>query len=748
MHNTQRVMHTNQPEIKGNLARLLATENLIVEHRQTPTASFDVDRRVLTLPMWDNASGTVYDMLVGHEVGHALFTPNEDWIYSLENCPKDYINVIEDARIEKLMKRKFPGLRKSFNGGYQELNSRDFFGVENEDISDFSLIDRINLHFKIGASAMIPFSIEEKLFVARTDLAETFEEVIQIATDVFEFSKAQQESVMEIPVSPDVDETMQPEGTASGQSIESAGNDSEESSEEDQPNPTAQVGGGGGASASGQFKSSGVDLEDVTDDWYDEDGNLMDDDGSGGEGGETSRTQRSFDESTEELSTRQKRDPVYVEIPEKVNVDNHIVDWKVLHDWITEQAVSAERYEEVDNNFRNFKKQSQKEVNYLVKEFECKKSADAYARSGQSKTGVLDTAKLHTYRYNEDLFKKVTVLPDGKNHGLLFILDWSGSMANELLATVKQVLNLTAFCKKVQIPFEVYAFTNEWYAAKRAMENDTSKQEELHYNYSYYTERHEGIKKNEIYLDPNHFHLMNFVSSRSNAREYDMQCRNLFREASTYRFHTGYPNTFGVGLSGTPLNEAIVMLNYIIPQFKSENDLQKVNVCILSDGDACASAYGQEIQREDEDNKIVARRVDWNQVLRDRTTGRLYSGFDYDNATNIFIQQVRDRNPSVNVIGFRILAGGSLQQFVGRFADWESYPKVQKQWRKEKSAIIPNPKGYNALYAISNNSLTTDTEFNVEAGAKKGEISRAFKKMLGNKSTNKKLLSSFVEYVA
>ena len=60
----------------------------------------------------------------------------------------------------------------------------------------------------------------------------------------------------------------------------------------------------------------------------------------------------------------------------------------------------------VDNQYYEFRKQSQKEVNYLVKEFECRKSADAYARASQSKTGVLDTAKLHTYRYNEDLFKK------------------------------------------------------------------------------------------------------------------------------------------------------------------------------------------------------------------------------------------------------------------------------------------------------------------------------------------------------
>ena len=141
-------------EIKGNLARLLATENLIVEHRKTATAMFDVERRVLTLPLWDKASSTVYDMLVGHEVGHALFTPNEDW-REVADCPKDFVNVIEDARIEKLMKRKFPGLRKSFAGGYKELNDMDFFGIDGEDLDTFSLIDRINLHFKIGASAMI-----------------------------------------------------------------------------------------------------------------------------------------------------------------------------------------------------------------------------------------------------------------------------------------------------------------------------------------------------------------------------------------------------------------------------------------------------------------------------------------------------------------------------------------------------------------------------------------------------------------
>ena len=64
-------------EVKGTLAKLLATENLTVEHRKVTTACFDVDKRVLILPIWKSASNTVYDLLVGHEVGHALYTPND-----------------------------------------------------------------------------------------------------------------------------------------------------------------------------------------------------------------------------------------------------------------------------------------------------------------------------------------------------------------------------------------------------------------------------------------------------------------------------------------------------------------------------------------------------------------------------------------------------------------------------------------------------------------------------------------------
>ncbi|BCU93842.1 MAG: hypothetical protein CM15mV3_1280 [Caudoviricetes sp.] len=324
------------------------------------------------------------------------------------------------------------------------------------------------------------------MFVARTDVAETFEEVLQIAVDVHEFSKSEQ--VMEAPVSAAQDS--ETESTDGEQSEQQEQTEAQVESSEDQPNTQ------GGASSSG-----GADLEDVRDDWYDEDGNLTEpeEEGSAGsQGGDTSETQRAFDSAASTLSSRHYgRDTKYIEISDKVDIDNHVVDCKVLHSWIdSQQHPNPEVYEETDGLYNEFRKKSQKEVNYLVKEFECRKSADAYARAGQSKTGVLDTSKLHTYRYNEDIFKKVTILPDGKNHGLLFVLDWSGSMANELLATVKQVLNLTAFCKKVQIPFEVYAFTNDWYPAQRAMDIEEGK--EIDYD-SYH--HYPGIEKNKIYID-------------------------------------------------------------------------------------------------------------------------------------------------------------------------------------------------------------------------------------------------------
>ena len=723
----------SQQEIKGNLARLLATENLVVEHRSVPTAQFNVDTRVLTLPNWDKASSIVYDMLVGHEVGHALFTPNDD--PRDFKAPQPYVNVVEDVRIEKLMKRKYPGLRKSFAGGYAELNALDFFEIQDEDLTEFSLIDRINLHYKVGAAAMIPFEEDEKVFVTRAESTETFEDVLKLAEDIHTFIEAKKEAEIE-----EQNQQQSSPDSEDGKLDIPAGGEGEgeegDQIEEDYQAPSS---------------SPSTDPAQLDTPSYSEGGGHRQD----------GETQEKFDRKTRDLSqpSQYGREITYVEIPNKVDLDKFVVDWKIVHDWIDENAGEQEPptdpeykwmayYEDVDREYQEFRNENKKEVNYLVKEFECRKSADAYARSSTARTGVLDTKNLHTYKYNEDLFKRINIVPDGKNHGMIFVLDWSGSMQYEILATVKQLLNLTAFCKKVQIPFEVYAFTNEWQIAQRAI--DSGNPVDQYYGWYGNSRDDRNIVRNEIHLNEGGFHLVNFVSSRSNPKDYERQCRNFFREAYSFCNKTSYQYTPGLSLSGTPLNEAIVLLNYVIPKFKRDNDLHKVNTCILTDGEANSISYGCLVERMDREDYICARSLDYGYVqLRDRKTGRVYTRMDgWNTATATFIEQLRDRNPGVNVIGFRILPAKRLSEFVARFADYSHYEEVQKQWRKEKSAILPFPKGYTALYAISSKDLEDDNEFEVQEDATKAQITRAFKKMLKSKSTNKKLLNSFISHVA
>ena len=179
-------------EIKSQLAKLLATEDLLVEHKSVETASFNVESRVLTLPMWDRASNNVYDLLVAHEVGHALFTPNVDWTEKVKINPI-FVNITEDARIEKLMKRKYAGLSKTFYRGYSELNDDDFFSVEDEGVDRYGLADKVNLHFKIGNFVKISFTEEESKIVKLISDAETFDEALNAAEVLYNYCKDQME---------------------------------------------------------------------------------------------------------------------------------------------------------------------------------------------------------------------------------------------------------------------------------------------------------------------------------------------------------------------------------------------------------------------------------------------------------------------------------------------------------------------------------------------------------------------------
>ena len=185
-------------EIKSQLAKLLATEDLVVEHKQVETACFNVHTRVLTLPMWEKASNVVYDMLVGHEVGHALYTPDSNWIADRKISPQ-FVNIVEDVRIEKLMKRRYAGISKTFYRGYEELHTDDFFCIEGEDVNKMNLADKINLYFKIGNFIDIHFNnFNESRIVKRIQDCETFDDVLDAAEELYNYCKTEQENTNQV----------------------------------------------------------------------------------------------------------------------------------------------------------------------------------------------------------------------------------------------------------------------------------------------------------------------------------------------------------------------------------------------------------------------------------------------------------------------------------------------------------------------------------------------------------------------
>ena len=722
-------MTVNQ-EVKGTLARLLATENLTVEHRKVTTASFDVNSRVLVLPIWKTASNTVYDLLVGHEVGHALYTPNTD-----HEADRGFVNVLEDVRIEKLMKRAYPGLRKSFYEGYTDLNEQDFFGVNHEDLTKIPFIDRINLWFK--GNANIRFSDEEQVWVDRAANTETFDQVVQLAIDLYgraekiEDSKEESESEGEEGAGDfgdlgdmDIEWDMQPseKGEQQQQQQQKLGID--------QDQPQAPVGTPEATPTLGQRGSEDTEHDETE-----------------------SITQQAFDQALETLIDDNAKEWKYLTLPD-IKVEDYIVSHKTIQEDLHEHFYNPKQKhvvteeerkmfldlmqankEYVLKKYNQFKKSANKEVNYLIKQFEMKKSADQYKRQATSKTGVINTNSLYKYKLTDDIFKRITTVPDGKNHGLVFHVDWSGSMTHVLLDTLKQTFNLVWFCRKAGIPFRVLAFQDCYFR-------------------SHSSDEYARFKPNDLYINDS-FRMLELLSSQQNAKSLDESMKVIFMQVYAmggYRVnaHEQYQ------LGGTPLAEAIMCTRQLVEQMKKVENVQKVNVVCLTDGEANPLSYVCEEDREgyfsNRFTRCLAHASACVFFLRDKKTGytKKLSTHAYHTTKEIvaFFREITD----YNWIGIRLCSKSDLGRTL-RYNEVDTRGiDVDKVWKKQRYFSISNQMGFSEqIYMPDRNIGEASEEIQVNQkgeSATKAELTRAFKKHMGSKTSNKTVLNKFIEQIA
>jgi hypothetical protein len=747
---------------KSLLAKLLAAENITVEHRKTQTAYFDPKNRVMVLPIWKEMTPDVYDLLLGHETGHALFTPSEGWhnaiISSQSRAFKTFLNVIEDVRIEKKVQEKFPGLKACFTRGYNDFMKRDFFGIENiaSQLDILPFIDRINLHYKVGSYLNIKFSDKEQVYLKRLDNLKKWEDVEKLARELFAMAK---------------DDLRQ-------QLMDQFAN-----YEEGEDDPDEQ-----------EFDYDGEFEEDADEfgtkrkarSFFGGSNRIAEDE-------PYSRTDDYFRRKETELLADDVKPYYYANLP-LANLKQIIVPYKNMklhyNDFayydpslgmkkdVSEDPKLLGYVESAKNKYyKEFTDTNKKYISYLVKEFELRRNARQFARASIAKTGALDVKKIYSYKINDDLFKRISVVPNGKSHGLVMFIDYSGSMTENIDATIEQTIVLATFCKKVNIPFRVYAFTDDFLSPEDLMSELSITDAEGYHRY--FESNHNGRKSvynkfssenGELDLNGSKaFRLREYLSSEMSGTEFREgvkfwllagklhNARSWSRRTDTMNINepmTCIRNTRFESLNGTPLNEAIVASVEIVKQFRKQYRLDVVNTVFLTDGDAnennsiyseTASSGSEYFQRYNS--------TDRNLVIRNLRDGTQAVAPPRTALTQGLLSLLKETTGS-NVIGFFITGGYSIKGTIrGKMAKHGldstlDIDNIMKSFRKNKFVML-NDVGYDDFYIIPGGKDLVIEEDKLEVeGTSKNDFKKAFMKMQKGKVTNRVLLSRFVEKIA
>ena len=758
------IMNKNR-ETKSLLAKLMASEDINVEYRENAsTAAFDTEGRTLIMPVLKDMTENATDLFLGHEVGHALYTPQGaiKEVVKKGNLFKGLVNIVEDARIEKMIQGKFPGLKKSFYNGYSDLMTSGFFDLGGKDVNEANFVDRINIHFKIGTRAGVDFSDEEMTYVNRIANQKNFDETLKISEDLFDYIKANADEEPEFDDNDldfsDEDAESNDGGMSSDMPMDSDESDDSDSDEDSEGDASSGSGDSeeDGEEGNEENSSAGGDDSDDGEETKETEDTTSEGTASEDGGGQlpkhvkdelTSKTMESFEKALENHLDDTSLPFTYVNIP-KVEIDKVLVSLdevadelhkgvdKMIDDGFTCDSVETHIARNM-KDWLKFRSENKSIVSYMAKEFEMRKSADEFKRTKVAKTGVLNPNKLHAYKFSEDLFLRSNVVSDGKNHGFVMFIDWSGSMGPNMSNTIDQLMLIAMFCKKVNIPFDVFAFTTSWGRDERG-------------DGSY---KFENRTKGDLTIG-DQFNLMHLISSTVSTAKFNTSMMHLrwMRNGMSYDSYNSNVISNNCRLGGTPLNEAICSAFEIVPMFQKKNKVQIVNTIFLTDGQG--SRLGRYWNYDKDGNWMVdSTSYRARTVITDPVTKLHYdnssAGFDGGQATNL-LKALKDRT-ECRVIGFYIAPMG--RQF-SREVSWmtrsyEALDKMKKDLKDNAFTILDSDVGYEQFFILSDKSLKVEAgELEIEDGMTKGRMKNAFIKSRKNKIGNKAMLSKFCEFVS
>ena len=816
---------------KSLLAKLMATENITVRHLAVKTAWFDTLHRILTCPIWKDMDGELYDLLMGHEVGHALWTDWKELEAAQKTKPNSKffagcLNIVEDARIEKLIKRKYPGIRRSFVEGYIDLHERNFFGLKTDPrkLSERNMVDRFNLYFKLGSHLFLNFTPEERQFIDRGEKLETYDDVLALATDLYDYAKKEKkkkEKQQRKQEQQQKERAQNPEPQEEDQQDEYYSDSDEDEDQDDQepayPDEPEDDDGGVESAAGEESDEDSDDGEEKTDDSKDEaededeeseaesksvkteeeksedkistapstkedhqeeDDSEDEDEDDEDDGGvePTADTQDAFKRNEETLVDGYSSPTINLELPDS-NLENIIIPNAKVVKKFTDSIIlqcqnkhptrypdpyrKAFDYNDLTRVMSNqFIRKNGKYISLLVKEFEMRKNASQYSRQKQSRSGVLDTRRLDKYRFTSDIFKKVTTVDKGKNHGMIMFLDMSSSMYSQFRDAVEQILILVTFCKKINIPFDVYGFTtHESY--EYTMDVDDYFPTGNKFNYRATSDAEQVVKlnadtmgnNNEFILYEN-FHLKQLITSNVNAAMYKKAFNMLLTMGEFMQYNHDRSKEIrsicgsfnldqtqlGMVLNGTPLTATVVASIKIVKKFKMDNHVDIVNVIHMTDGDSTDSVY----HAGSYDSKLNINAVDRASKLSIPMKRTGYGNWNYQES---FTSLARLATGCKN-IGFFVDEKRALTQRIGGIEkDYTKKAQMSKNLTQNGYTEYPC-LGYDSYFYVVTSGLERKDEFVTEEGISKTKLAGEFIKNQNKKHNSRVVGAAFAKYIS
>ena len=680
---------------KALLSKLMAREDLEVIEGNFKTASFDPKNRVVRLPILKEEFDDAATLFIGHEIGHALYTPDffshENKSDDISDIPFDIINIIEDVRIERKVREFYPGLVNDFLKGYKRLMDDDFFSVKDRDLNTLKYLDRLNLKSKLNRLVDIDFSLAETLMTEKVNSVQTFEDTIAVSREVMNFIKEQQkeEQEQEVPEESSGDEEQD-------NSEDQTSVSNEESSEEE---------------SSTETKGSSDNVEEETEEEDETD--------------YSSDTDRSMRENESKMihndSTTTLIKVTKAQLEEFVYSDEELEkSAKELEERYSRSPDHFEKIkEEFSTEYSTFINDVKPSVNAMVQQFELRKSAMESKKIRESTSGSIDVNKLWQYKLDDHIFKTVMSVPNAKNHGLLMYIDYSSSMTSRLYETLKQSIILSMFAKRVGIPFELYGFTTN----SSKYRNSYSDQYDVNYDYDV----QKGGYVNWAVK------LVKIADSKwSKSKMHEMFQRSMF---AAWTNENRGPVEPAFRLGGTPLSETISMAHIMAADFVKRNHIEKMNVIFLTDGLA-------------QDMRLAGKLDNWAKSLiwdiegigkvELNTESQSWSGSERvsSQAKTSLLKSLKKK---YNVIGFFLTDRRKDVDSKKGYHVWNDYGGYD-------SFITVHDK---RLQAIDDEFVTEAAEDVPQTDRKRmNVIKRDFKKFQKNKKMNKLIAQEFARMVA